>query len=517
MELLGLMVLIFSVAVACYYGWKVFNSLWLWPKRVEKCLRKQGLKGNSYRIFFGDYKEMARLLKEAHSKPMTGFSNDTAARLVPAQVHSLAKYGKNSFHWFGPVPGVIVLEPEHIQEILSKNYIYIRVPMSPLSQRMARGITWLEGDKWAKRRKLMGPTFYVEKLKLMVSSFHLCCSNLLSKWEEIIPNEGAFELDVWPYFKGFTSDVISHTAFGSNYEEGRTIFELLEEKSYLLIKVLNSVYIPGSIFLPTKQNRRLHELERTLESVVTRVVDKRMKLLNAGGSCGDDFLGLLLESNIKKTEIGGDNFGLSIEEIIDECKDLYLAGSDTTSMLLVWTMVLLGKHTDWQSRAREEVLQLFGKRTPDYQELSHLKIVTMILHETLRLYPPVIKLSRMAIEECKLGDLTIPAGVRFQLPIILMHQDKKIWGDDATEFNPSRFSKGVSHATQGRPVYMPFGAGPRICLGQNFAMVESKLAIAMILQRYTFTLSPSYTHAPMSIFTLSPQHGAHIMLEKIKA
>ncbi|XP_051152148.1 cytochrome P450 CYP72A219-like isoform X2 [Andrographis paniculata] len=485
--------------------------------RMEKCLRKQGLKGNSYRILFGDLKDMARLLKEAQSEPMTGFSHDIAPRLAPAPFQSIAKYGKNTFLWFGSTPSVVVLEPEHIREILSKNYIYQKPPRSPLSQRMARGTGWLEGDKWAKHRKLVVPAFYVEKLKYMVSSFHFCCSNLLSKWDEIIPNEGAFELDVWPYLKAFTSDVISHTAFGSNYEEGRAIFEVQEEKFGLLFKVHNSVYIPGSIFLPTQQNRRLHELERIIESTVMSIIDKRMKLLKAGGSCGDDFLGLLLESNIKEIEIGGNKCGLSMEEIIDECKDFYLAGNETTSILLVWTMILLGKHTDWQSRAREEVLQLFGKRTPDYQELSHLKIVTMILHETLRLYPPVINLTRMTTEECKLGDLSLPAGVRLQMPIILLHHDKKIWGDDAMEFNPSRFSKGVSHATQGRLVYLPFGSGPRICLGQNFSTVEAKLAITMILQRYSFSLSPSYTHAPMSAFVLQPQHGAHIMLEKIKA
>lgn len=139
----------------------------------------------------------------------------------------------------------------------------------------------------------------------------------------------------------------------------------------------------------------------------------------------------------------------------------------------------------------------------------------MILLETLRLYPPGVVLPRAIFEDIKLGEISLPAGVLLHLPVILLHHDKEIWGDDAKEFNPGRFSDGVLKATKGKPVYFPFSSGPRICIGQNFAMLEAKMAISMILQRFSFVLSPSYAHAPYAVVTLQPQYGANLILKAL--
>ena len=139
----------------------------------------------------------------------------------------------------------------------------------------------------------------------------------------------------------------------------------------------------------------------------------------------------------------------------------------------------------------------------------------MILHEVLRLYPPVPLLARTVYEDIQVGDMYLPAGVDVSLPTILVHHDHEIWGEDAREFNPERFSQGALKATKSLVSFFPFGWGSRLCIGQNFAILEAKMVLAMILQHFSFSLSPSYSHAPCSLVTLKPQYGAHLILHGI--
>uniref|UniRef100_A0A0E0JKV3 Cytochrome P450 n=1 Tax=Oryza punctata TaxID=4537 RepID=A0A0E0JKV3_ORYPU len=511
------------------------HHLWWRPRRLEKALRAQGLRGSSYRFLTGDLAEESRLRKEAWARPMPLRCHDIVSRIEPFLHDAVREHGKPCITWFGPTPEVNVTEPELAKVVMSNKFGHFeKVRFPELSKLVAQGLSYHEGEKWAKHRRIINPAFQVEKLKLMLPAFSACCEELISRWLGAIGSDGSYEVDCWPELKRLTGDVISRTAFGSSYLEGRKIFELQGEQFERAMKCIQKISIPGYMSLPTENNRKMHQINKEIESILRGIIGKRMQATKEGESTKDDLLGILLESNTKHTEENGQSSqGLTIKDIMEECKLFYFAGAETTSVLLTWTMLLLSMHPEWQDRAREEILGLFGKNKPEYDGLSRLKIVsilqdlidntisfsrvqvTMILYEVLRLYPPFVELSRKTYKEMEIGGVTYPAGVTINLPVLFIHHDPEIWGSDVHEFKPERFSEGISKASKDPGAFLPFGWGPRICIGQNFALLEAKMAMCLILQRLEFELAPSYTHAPHTMVTLHPMHGAQIKVRAI--
>ncbi|WCJ32363.1 Cytochrome P450 CYP72A219 [Euphorbia peplus] len=499
-------------------AWRLGNWVWFRPKKLEKYLRQQGLSGNPYRFFYGDWKENISIINQAQSKPFDHFSHDVASRVMPFLRDLICSYGKNSFMWIGPIPRVNIMNPEDIKDVFLKIHVFQKVKTNPVfSKLLAPGLVSHEGDKWAKHRKIINPAFHHDKLKLMLPQVYESSNIMIENWNKLLSGKDSCEIDVWPDLQKLTCDVISRSAFGSNYEEGQLIFDLLKELAQLLTQMAQSVYIPGWRFFPTKRNKRMKQIDREIKASLQNIIQKREKAMKTGETMNHDLLGLLMESNLKEIEEKGrdKNMGLSINDVMEECRLFYFAGQETTSTLLVWTIILLAKYPNWQASARDEVLHVFGKSKPDFEGISHLKVVTMILYEVLRLYPPAIMLSRAIHEEIRIGNLVLREGIQLSLPIILIHQDSELWGDDASEFKPERFSGGVSKATKYPNVFLPFGSGPRICVGQSFALIEAKMAVASILQNFSFELSPSYSHAPHSVATLRPQYGAPLILHKL--
>ncbi|KAF5199594.1 Cytochrome p450 [Thalictrum thalictroides] len=448
------------VVLVISWIWKVLNWVWLKPRKLEKCLRQQGINGRPYKFLKGNVEDLGRMMMEARSKPME-LSHRIVPRVIPFIHEGVEKYGKFTFDWRGPTLRVNIMDPELIKEVFSnKYYQYSKTKVNPYLKLIVTGLVSHDGDTWARHRRIINPAFHLEKLKLMLPAFHTCCSELVSKWQKLVSGTSC-ELDVWPDFEKLTASVISRAAFGSSYEQGERIFQLQTQLGGLIMQALQSVYIPGiSWYLPTKQNNTRIKIEREMQSLLTDIIKKREEAMKLGEACDNDLLGLLLESNLK--EKNSKNVGMSIDEVIDECKLFYFAGQETTSTLLVWTMIVLSMHPDWQEKAREEVLQLFGKDKPEFEGLNHLKIVTMILYEVLRLYPPVVVMTRTANRNMKLGEVYIPKGVQIALPTLLMHHSRELWGEDAEEFNPERFSEGISKATKNQVIFMPFGGGPWI-------------------------------------------------------
>uniref|UniRef100_J3L231 Cytochrome P450 n=1 Tax=Oryza brachyantha TaxID=4533 RepID=J3L231_ORYBR len=514
-----------GAAAALLLVWAVQMLEWAWlaPRRMDRVLRAQGLKGTEYRFLHGDLKEDLRLVRAALSRPVPADRpHDIFQRVAPLLHRSLEEHGKMSFTWFGPIPRVTVTDPELVREVLTNKFGHFEKSrqVTRLSRLLVGGLVILHGEKWVKHRRILNPAFHAEKLKRMLPAFSASCSELIGRWEiAVAASVEKPDLDVWPEFQNLSGDVISRAAFGVTHQEGRRIFQLQAEQAERLVQSFRTNYIPGFSILPTENNRRMKAIDREVKTILRGMIEKRQKAMKNGEASKDDLLGLLLESNMDYNDKDGKpNGGMTVDEIIEECKLFYFAGMETTAVLLSWTVVVLSMHPEWQDRAREEVLQVFGPNKPDFNGVSRLKVVTMVLNEVLRLYPPVPVTTRRTYKEIELGGVRYPAGVMLALPVLLVHRETAVWGRDAGEFNPGRFAEGVANACRDPGgAFFPFSWGPRVCIGQNFALLEAKVAVSMVLQRFAFELSPAYVHAPYTVLTLHPQHGVPVRLRRLRS
>ncbi|KAJ0257198.1 Cytochrome P450 72C1 [Hirschfeldia incana] len=496
--------------------WRAVNWVWLRPKRLEKYLKKQGFSGNSYRILMGDMRESNQMDKVAHSLPLP-LTADFLPRMMPFLHHTVLNHGKKCFTWYGPYPNVIVMDPETLREIMSRHELFPKPKIGSHNHVFLSGLLNHEGPNWSKHRSILNPAFRIENLKSILPAFSSSCKEMLEEWEKLASAKGTVELDSWTYCHDLTRNMLARASFGDSYNDGIKIFEVQQEQIDLGLQAIRSVYIPGSKFLPTKFNKRLRETERDMRSMFKDMIEAKEKEIKRGRHAdkNSDLLFSMLASNTKQIKEHGPDSGLSLDDLIDDCKAFYLAGQNVTSSLFVWTLVALSQHQEWQNKARDEISQAFDNNEPDFEGLSHLKVVSMILHEVLRLYSPAYFTCRVTKQEVKLEKFSLPEGVVVTIPMLLVHHDPDLWGDDVKQFKPERFVNGVASATKGRLSFLPFSSGPRTCIGQNFSMLQAKLFVAKVLQRFSVELSPSYTHAPFPAATTFPQHGAHLIIRKI--
>ncbi|KAI3850664.1 hypothetical protein MKW98_030724 [Papaver atlanticum] len=420
------------------------HKVWWKPIHIQNLLASQGIKGPPYKFLYGNTQEMFKMVKETMTKPMENYlqSHDIFPQVKPHRHSWINIYGKNFLSWRGPEPLLCVTEPELIKEILNnKDGVYLKPETKGhVKMILGNGLSMINGEKWVQRRKLANHAFYAESLKGVVPAMITAVEVMLEKWKD---HEGK-EIDVYEEFRILTSEVISRTAFGSSYLEGKNMFEMLTD----LVK-LGSTASSNSFF-----KIRLPFFEK----------EEMMKNRELSDGYGRDYLSLLLNANKDADELKR----ISIQDMVDECKTMYFAGHETTASLLTWTCLLLAIHTDWQDKARKEVIGLMGEKSQILDEkcIAKLKIVNMIINESLRLYPPVLGSPRTIDRQVRLGKFTLPSDMNVGFSIIAVHHDPKICGEDVHKFKPDRFSGGTVKATNNNPMaFIPFGYGPRTCVG----------------------------------------------------
>ncbi|KAJ9163145.1 hypothetical protein P3X46_022844 [Hevea brasiliensis] len=490
---------------------KMVVLLWWRPKRIEAHFLKQGIRGPPYRFFIGNVKELMEMMLKASSQPMP-FSHNILPRVLSFYHHWKKIYGATFLVWFGPTVRLTVSDPELIREIFTtKSEFYEKIEAHPLVKQLeGDGLLSLKGEKWAHHRKIITPTFHMENLKLLVPVVAKSVMDMLEQWSALMSNsDQEVEIEVSEWFQTLTEDVITRTAFGSSYEDGKVIFRLQAQQMVLAAEAFHKVSIPGYRFFPTRRNMNSWKLDKQTKKSLMKLIDWRRENSNNTVKNPKDLLGLMIEASNSSSNV-------TVNDIVEECKSFFFAGKQTTSNLLTWTTILLAMHPQWQVQAREEVLRVCGSsdiHTKD--DIVKLKTLSMILNESLRLYPPTIATIRRSRTDVELGGYKIPRGTELLIPILAVHHDQSIWGNDANEFNPGRFSEGVARASKHSVAFIPFGLGMRTCVGQNLAILQAKLTLAIMLQRFSFRLAPTYQHAPTVLMLLYPQYGAPIIFKRL--
>ncbi|KAG9443321.1 hypothetical protein H6P81_014661 [Aristolochia fimbriata] len=507
----------FFLLLICVCAFHFYHVMILKPQRMREKLGKQGIKGPQPSFFYGNLLELKGLqLKEekAEKKEEEIISHNHLHATYPAIQIWTKKYGKIFTYSLGKTVVLSVAHPQLLKAINTHTGLELGKPEQERKVWKALfgdSLVWTNGSTWQNQRKVIQPTLSPEKVKGMVDLIVESTLPLLRSWEDRIQSEGgAADIKIDEDLENLFSDVISRACFGSTYAQGEVIFLKLKELHGLISSRGFTTGVPGWSYLPTKRNRRIWGLEKEIESLIMNVVEERIKRPTPV----NDFLQSILDAaSVYHTEMK------SISRfIVDNCKTMYLAGHATSMVASRWTLYLLATYQDWQARCRAEVLEVCGDRYPDANSINRLKMLTLVINESLRLYSPPIHVVREAVQDMELSGIFLPKGVTMLIPVSMVHHDHDIWGSDANEFKPERFANGVMAASKFPHAFLPFGLGPRVCVGQHLAMAELKVVLSLFLSKFSFTISPKYQHSPMARYWMMvPEHGMNILMKTMLA
>jgi len=234
--------------------------------------------------------------------------------------------------------------------------------------------------------------------------------------------------------------------------------------------------VPLPLWVPTPSNLRFARAKRRLDGIVHQIIEGRREACETG-EIGDDLLGMLMSAT---DESGTER--MSDQQLRDEVMTLFMAGHETIATAMSWTWMLLHEHPEVATRVRQEAHEVLGGRSPGFEDLPKLVYTGQVLSEVMRLYPPAWIMEREAIEDDVLGPWKIPAGTTVAMSPWVLHRRPELW-EDPLRFDPDRFAPGRDEGRH-KYAYLPFGAGPRVCIGNHFALMEAKIILASVIQRF---------------------------------
>jgi cytochrome P450 len=398
------------------------------------------------------------------------------------------------FH-VGPFRTMLVAHPDHIKHILQdNNHNYEKgLVIAKLKVLIGDGLFTSEGDFWRRQRRLAQPAFHRQRLSGFATTMAEATQAMLDRWEPIARRGEV--LDVAAEMNRLTLGIVGRTLFSRNLDDaadevGRTLGEVLG-----LMNHRSMAFLPSPLWWPSPFNRRLTRGIRILDRVVFQIIEERRRT----GEPHEDLLDMMLRARDEDT-----GEGMTDRQLRDEVMTFILAGHETTAVALSWTWYLLDRHPQVAETLRSEIAAL-GGRTPTIEDLPRLSYARRVVEEAMRLYPPVWGFFRQALGPDRLGEHSVPKGAVVLISPYVTHRHPRFW-DDPERFDPDRFTP---ERVRERPrfAYLPFSGGPRLCIGNEFALMEAQLAVAMTMQRYRLQLAPGAQPEPESKITLRPRGG----------
>lgn len=412
------------------------------------------------------------------------------------------KYGEISHFMVAKLPVFVLSSPEGVKHVLqdqNQRYSKDTIQYNALASITGRGLLTNDGESWLRQRRLAQPAFARSRLINLDQIVVPAVQKLLERWETLC-DQGQI-IDVDQEMMRLTLEIVGKALFNIDLSQQASTLthSVLTTLDYIVYRAKNILTLP--LWMPTRRNREFIRGLAYLDQTVYRLMAERRK----SGESGDDLLGMLLQARDPDT-----NQPMSDLQIRDEVMTMLIAGHETVASALTWTWMLLAQDPSVRQTLRHEIGAVLNDRYPTTTDLSSLPYTGQVFSEALRLYPPAWVISRKAIEEDEVNGVTIPENSLVILSPYVVHRNVRFWSDPEA-FNPEHFSP---RAEINRFAYIPFGAGPRLCIGSQFAQIEAQLILAMITQRFWLKLASDTPPQVDALVTLRPHGGLHMRIQR---
>lgn len=408
------------------------------------------------------------------------------------------QYGDVYVLQLGAVRQYFLRHPDDLQAVLVtqaskfiKDNDYTN-PKTGMARFLGNGLVTSNGEFWKRQRKLAAPALHAKRIETYANTMVTYTERMLAEWRDGV------RLDVADEMLRLTLLIVAKALFNADVSKDvQTVAHAMEILQDLMDH--RSLLPP---WVPTPQELRARQARRELDAVVYGLIRE----WRAVGEDKGDLLSMLL---LARDEAG---HGMTDEQARDEIVTLLAAGHETTANTLNWTWMLLAQNPTVAAKLHTELDTVLAGRAPTLADLPNLPYTEMVIKESMRLYPPAWGVSREATEAVQLREVSIPKGSVVGLMLYSAHHDAR-WFPEPEKFDPERFSPEREHSIP-RYAYVPFGAGPRVCIGNSFAMLEARLLLATIAQRFTLSLASGQKVEPQARVTLTPKGGLPMMVRE---